>query len=701
MRNLFTGTQGCAPGATASGNPLTRFLDAVTQDPLRARQLQEGYGRQVDGKGGEVVNFNDLRDSRHVPPQGPSLSEAAAAASMERAWQSQPRAVPSPGPGPAVQTQGPGMTWTSEFASSSSSSAGPQAHEALVSEFSSMHMQQQQQQARPSASQPVQQQPLQNQQGPFFQGASYWPPPSMGMSRPGPQGSGFLSMMPPPVQQSAPAPLQPVRLVEQGPQEEQEQAESGGAMDREKAKELVEKLKASGDPKIARSEFVAFVDRVAKGELEFKDNQVVDKEGRVVNWDGMYGDGGIEEEDEMEEVDDIDSMEEVLRKMAEEHGGDLLDDMEDTEKLREAMASAWGPADRSKFDELWKEFEEKGAIEERGETGGQYAFSEKSKKYVEQEEDCLAVALRLLAEGRDEEARHALEAEVQKHPDSSEGWRLLGQLHAANDEDIDAIICLQKGHEVDPYNLEALLALGVSLTNELDASQALQHLRTWVQNHEVFSELPGASGEAPQELDALKEHVCELFENAVRMRPDDPDARVALGVVHHIRRSFAAATAHLMEAARLRPTDFTIWNKLGATLANAGLTKAALPAYNMALEMKPNYTRVWSNLAIANANMDNFPEAARLYVSALRLNPRAQHVWHYLHSVLLTMQRFDTLPLVDAADLEGLSKAFPAAVDPKTLPRPMTADPMRVESVLREISTLERQEGPNTSVPGP
>merc|ERR1719356_1286737 len=94
----------------------------------------------------------------------------------------------------------------------------------------------------------------------------------------------------------------------------------------------------------------------------------------------------------------------------------------------------------------------------------EYEFS-KENKYLETD-DPLAQAMQLLREGRDREALLALEAEVQRNPESSEGWRQLGQLYAELDQDIEAIQCLRRGHEVDPYNLESLLALGVSCTNE-------------------------------------------------------------------------------------------------------------------------------------------------------------------------------------------------------------------------------------------
>merc|ERR1719379_2944091 len=111
----------------------------------------------------------------------------------------------------------------------------------------------------------------------------------------------------------------------------------------------------------------------------------------------------------------------------------------------------------------------------------EYKFSEENP-YADSANP-LEEAQRLLREGRDREALLALEAEVQRNPESSEGWRQRGQLYAELDQDVEAIQCLRKGHEVDPYNLDSLLALGVSCTNELDQLLALRYLREWISNH--------------------------------------------------------------------------------------------------------------------------------------------------------------------------------------------------------------------------
>lgn len=48
-----------------------------------------------------------------------------------------------------------------------------------------------------------------------------------------------------------------------------------------------------------------------------------------------------------------------------------------------------------------------------------------------------------------------------------------------------AIAAMLRALQADPENLEVLLSLGVSHTNELDQEQALGHLSKWLMHHPV------------------------------------------------------------------------------------------------------------------------------------------------------------------------------------------------------------------------
>jgi peroxin-5 len=156
------------------------------------------------------------------------------------------------------------------------------------------------------------------------------------------------------------------------------------------------------------------------------------------------------------------------------------------------------------------------------------------------------------------------------------------------------------------FHVQALLELGVSFTNELEEGQALHYLHAWLLNHPDFHHVPG---DTSVELD----HILAMFVRASEHAPKDPDVHAVLGVLYNLSREYDKAELAFERACALDPTNYSLWNKLGATQANSpnadGSTKAVL-AYRKALELKPNYVRAWTNMGISFANQNKHDLAA-------------------------------------------------------------------------------------------
>ena len=325
----------------------------------------------------------------------------------------------------------------------------------------------------------------------------------------------------------------------------------------------------------------------------------------------------------------------------------------------------------------------------------------------------LALGTELFARGELSQAVLALEAAVQRSPDDSIAWQTLGQAHADSDEDSRAIGCLRRAVSSDPHNLEALLALGVSYTNELDQSRALHHLQHWLESHPDFASLglavePAAKAnpfrlqqQAPRQHGhrmgtawaprggtawarwrctacalharcmctacALHVHcmctaytlqVTDNFARAVTHAPANADLHAVLGVLYNLSRDYPAAVAAFEAALQLRPTDYSLWNKLGATQANSMECAKALPCYVNALELKPQYVRALSNLGISYSNMMSYDAAGSCYLKALSLNPEAKHIWSYLGMTLTSMGRPDLVDKVVGQNVEAFRGDF-------------------------------------------
>ncbi len=122
--------------------------------------------------------------------------------------------------------------------------------------------------------------------------------------------------------------------------------------------------------------------------------------------------------------------------------------------------------------------------------------------------------------------------------------------------------------------------------------------------------------------------------------------------MYHISSDYDKAISSFRSAVQLRPDDAALWNKLGATLANASQSHDAVHAYQRALQLRPAYVRALSNLAIAYANQGLHEDAIRTYLTTLNYNPEANHVWSYLRISLSHLSREDLVELSHQKNVE-------------------------------------------------
>jgi len=271
-------------------------------------------------------------------------------------------------------------------------------------------------------------------------------------------------------------------------------------------------------------------------------------------------------------------------------------------------------------------------------------------------DDLFEEGMRLFREGSIKQAVLAFEADVQAQADRDESWRMLGMCHAENDMDKAAITCLRRALECDPYNLEALLALGTSYVNELDSAGALAVLKEWVLHHPEFCGLTPPEDEYSD--GTLMDEVMQLILAVHEYAPHDVDVKVLLGVLYNVSQNFGEAAQLFRQALEARPEDYTLYNKLGATLANSNGSSDAIPVYKQALRIRPSYARGWLNLGISHANLNEYTEAARAYVTALHKNPTGKHIWGYLRVVFTCMDDLKAVELCGRENLQAVAESL-------------------------------------------
>lgn len=356
-------------------------------------------------------------------------------------------------------------------------------------------------------------------------------------------------------------------------------------------------------------------------------------------------------------------------------------------------------ADENTFERMYEAaFREYIGVEEQDR---EYRFAEREQVMGRSALDALEEGVRMREMGRLSMAIALFEEALNRnfddpHPPLERGarakaWFLLGLSLAESDDDEMAIVALRTGlkefegevvgerRRDHPHLLQSLLALAVSYTNELDQANAYTHIKEWF---EVWKEGKGVASIKVDTFedvfqDATKagaQRLLSEMSTAAQQNPQETDLYVVMGVLHNLHREYTDAATVLRQAVTLRPNDPSLWNKLGATLANGGEGDDALRAYRRAVDINPALVRAWVNVGTAYSNRQEYAKAARYYLKSISLalehdsndkkkglsdfQDRMDHVWGYLRTALLSMSRADVLHLVDARDIGALRPHF-------------------------------------------
>ncbi|KAI9276369.1 hypothetical protein BY458DRAFT_532737 [Sporodiniella umbellata] len=300
---------------------------------------------------------------------------------------------------------------------------------------------------------------------------------------------------------------------------------------------------------------------------------------------------------------------------------------------------------------------------------GEYVF-EVNNPYINHPEP-LSEGLALLEIGGSlSETALAFEAAVQKEPENSAAWSHLGHVQAQNEKEEPAIRALERAIEVDPNNVQALMSLAVSYTNESYDHAAYQTLERWIAHRYpalIDRQLPAAT--SPYEL---HDRVTKLFLEAARQAPNgqgmDPDVQVGLGVLYYGSGDLNKAIDCFVSALEGRPNDYLLWNRLGATLANNGRSEEAIDVYHKALEIKPSFVRARYNIGVSCLNIGCYKEAAEHIMTGLSMHTRIEgsegvnvsnNSWEMLRKAFIMMDRRDLADkAIPGADLNQFRPEF-------------------------------------------
>lgn len=275
-----------------------------------------------------------------------------------------------------------------------------------------------------------------------------------------------------------------------------------------------------------------------------------------------------------------------------------------------------------------------------------------------------------------------LEAAVQRDPSNASVWYELGVKQQENEREQKALQALQRAVELDPSHLPSWLALAISYTNDNNRQGTYDAIQEWVDKNENYRDaVQKFQSQVAEPANAtIGERFSRLIQCLITMaRSDlsgniDADIQIALAVLLNTNEEYEKAQDCFRTALAVRPEDWLLYNRVGATMANSGRAEEALQYYYRALELNPGYIRARFNLGISCINLRRYEEAAQHILDALVLqdsdgvrdstgmNDRrgvvSTALWDSLRTTCLYMHRPDLANLCDLKDLEEFRNRF-------------------------------------------
>ncbi|KAH8814747.1 hypothetical protein DL96DRAFT_1624811 [Flagelloscypha sp. PMI_526] len=276
-----------------------------------------------------------------------------------------------------------------------------------------------------------------------------------------------------------------------------------------------------------------------------------------------------------------------------------------------------------------------------------------------------------------------LEAAVQHNMTSVEAWYSLGVKQQENEREGKAILALKRALTLDPAHLPSWLALAISSTNDNDRMGTYNAIKEWVERNEQYQgaaesfKLKLGNGTADKSMtekfDDLVQCLIEMARSSTGVEVD-ADVQIALAVILNTIDDYAKSRDCFLAALAVRPDDWLLYNRVGATLANSGHSEQAVGYYHKALELNPAYIRARYNLGISCINLLRYDEGAQHILDALVLQDSdsvldeggrnetrgvtSTALWESLRTCCLHLARADLAGLCERRELDAFRIEF-------------------------------------------
>ncbi len=156
---------------------------------------------------------------------------------------------------------------------------------------------------------------------------------------------------------------------------------------------------------------------------------------------------------------------------------------------------------------------------------------------------------------------------------------------------------------------------------------------------------------------------CSLFQEAVRLEPNNPATQLALAKATYAMGSARNAIDPLKKVVALQPDNVYAWYTLGKMYGDSHDSDLAYEALKKAVALDPKQALCWRDLGQLSRHYSRYQEAEQHLQKALALNPADPITHFWLGQLYLQMGDSDTLRAQAQQQLENAVTLDPQMSD--------------------------------------
>jgi len=291
----------------------------------------------------------------------------------------------------------------------------------------------------------------------------------------------------------------------------------------------------------------------------------------------------------------------------------------------------------------------------------------------------LQQAQALMQQGRLDEAKTAVLAEIRRTPSSIEAYNLLGIIESSGQDYTSALAAFQKALQIAPTSVKTHNNLGNVYVAQQKFDLAEKEFRTVLRldpanrdgnyNLGVLLMAKGAFPEAIAHLERVRPANTATTFNLIRayfqtqraaqalrlatelsaQNKSDVQVHFSLGLLLASEKQYKPAELELEQADALRPGTFEILYNLGLALLRSGDNEKAELTLNRALKLNPDSPETLYLLAQVLSNESRPLDALDLLLRAHKMAPKNTDVIFLMAKVSMSQNYFeDAIPLLES-----------------------------------------------------